>query len=64
MNLRSIYNRFDDYARFLFRYKYAKDVNAHHIDHFRKNGIELKKLTDEQKREVLKIWKNKKNFDF
>ena len=64
MNLRSIYNRFDDYARFLFRYKYAKDVNAHHIDHFRKNGIELKKLTDEQKREVLRIWKNKKNFDF
>ncbi len=64
MSLRTIYNKVDDFARFVFRYKYAKDVNAHHIEHFKKNGIEIKKLSNKQKQEVLKLWKNEKNFDF
>ncbi len=64
MSLNSLYKKFDDYAHWLFRYKYAKKSSKYYKKNFKNNGITLRRLTPQQKQEVLKTWKTLKNIDF
>ena len=63
MSLRSMYNKFDEFVRFVFRYTHSRSLNKHHTRDLKNNGIKIRKLTKEQKEEVYKTWKRKKYVD-
>lgn len=64
MGLNSMYFKFDNFVHWLFRYKFAKKSSKHYKNNFKNIGIPIKRLTCEQKQEVLNTWKCKKNIDF
>lgn len=62
--IRQIYKAVDQGAHYIFRRKYATHSNKTYRDHFYQQGIALRKLTREQKEQIVDVWKVKNHLDF
>lgn len=56
MNIVQLYNKFDRFAHYIFSFRFSKRSSKHYYKLYKRNGIEIKKLTSAQKKSIRKLW--------